>query len=71
MAEDNIGLGEAISGGTRLSGDFGQPITRGLQLGVQNEWQSLQREQQAQARLQRQSEEMAKFTTLTRVNGKH
>jgi len=64
MAEDNIGLGEAISGGTRLSGDFGQPITRGLQLGVQNEWQSLQREQQAQARLQRQSEEMAKFTTF-------
>ena len=36
MAE-NIGLGEAIAEGTNLSGEFGNPVTRGIQMGAQNQ----------------------------------
>jgi len=60
----NIGLGEAIAGGTRLSGDWGSPVTRGLQMGMQNDFARLQREQQAQARLDKQAQEMAKLSSF-------
>jgi hypothetical protein len=63
MAE-NIGLGEAIAEGTNLSGEFGNPVTRGIQMGAQNQLAQMQRQQQEQAKLQKQAEEMYKFATL-------
>jgi hypothetical protein len=64
MVETNVGLGEAIAGGTRLSGEFGSPISRGLQLNAQMDFQRLQRAQAEQARLQKKQEDMMRFTTF-------
>jgi hypothetical protein len=64
MVETNVGLGEAIAGGTRLSGEFGSPISRGLQLNAQMDFQRLQRAQAEQARLQKKQEDMLRFTTF-------
>ena len=65
MAENtNTGLGEAIAGGTRLSGEFGSPISRGLQMNAQMDFQRLQKAQAEQARLQKKQEDMMRFTTL-------
>lgn len=60
----NTGLGEAIAGGTRLSGEFGSPISRGLQMNAQMDFQRLQKAQAEQARLQKKQEDMMRFTTL-------
>jgi len=64
MVETNVGLGEAIAGGTRLSGEFGSPIVKGLQLNAQMDFQRLQRAQAEQARLQKKQEDMMRFTTF-------
>lgn len=66
MAENvNTGLAEALSEGTRLSGDWGgNPISKWLQLGMQNDFARLQKEQQRQAKLDKQEEEMAKLATF-------
>jgi len=66
MAEElgNSGLGEAIAGGTRLSGDWGNAVTRGISMGMQNDFRQLQKQQQEQAKLAKQAEDMAKFATL-------
>jgi hypothetical protein len=65
MAETiNTGLGEAISGGTRLSGDWNNSITKGLQINQQNEFAKLQKQQQDELRKQRIAEEIGKFSTI-------
>lgn len=64
MVEGNIGIGEALANTTRLSGDFGSPISRGLQLNAKNDFANIQAEQQRQAKLDKQQEEMAKLATF-------
>lgn len=64
MVESNIGIGEALANTTRLSGDWGSPIQRGLQLREQNDFAQIQAEQQKQAKLAKQQEEMAKLATF-------
>ena len=61
MVETNVGLGEAIAGGTSLSGDFGSPIGRGLQIQEANEFRRYQQEQKRLAEQERLENEMAKF----------
>jgi len=61
---ENIGLGEALAEGTNLSGEFGNPISKGIALGAQNQLAQMQRQQQEQAKLEKQAEEMYKFATL-------
>lgn len=67
MAE-NIGLGEAISGRTRLSGDWGAPISRGLQMAEVRDMKKLQLEQTKAYREQQAAEKMARH--LTAKDGK-
>lgn len=61
MAE--IGLGEAIAGGTNLSGEFGSPITRALATREQNELRRLQMEEARAAKQRAASEKVARFMT--------
>jgi len=61
MAETS--LGEAIGLGTRVSGNDNSPLTRGLQIGQQNEFRKMQLEQQSAYKEQQEAERMAKNLT--------
>jgi hypothetical protein len=63
MAE-NIGLGEAIAGKTRSTGDFGSPFSRGLQMAQVRDLKKLQLEQQKAYKQQQAAEKMAKHMTI-------
>jgi hypothetical protein len=62
---EEIGLGQAIAGGTNLSGGWNDaPLTRGLQLDSQNEFRRLEQEKAKQAALEKKQEEMRKLSTF-------
>jgi hypothetical protein len=60
---DNIGLGEAIAGQTRATGDWGAPVTRGLQMAEARDMKKMQLEQQKAYKQQQAAERMAKHMT--------
>ena len=60
---DNIGLGEAIAGQTRSTGDWGAPVTRGLQMAEARDMKKMQLEQQKAYKQQQAAERMAKHMT--------
>ena len=64
MVESNVGLGSALAEGTSLRGDFGNPISRGMQLNMQNDFAQLQQEQAKQAKLAKVEEDIAKFSSI-------
>lgn len=64
MVEGNISLGEAISGGTNLSGNFGSPISYGLQLNQRNVILEAQQEERKRLKQQQLEEKMMKFTSF-------
>lgn len=64
MVEGNISLGEAISGGTNLSGNFGSPISSGLQLQQRNVILEAQQEERKRLKQQQLEEKMMKFTSF-------
>ena len=59
MAE--IGLGEAIAGGTNLSGEFGSPFTRALATKEQNELRRLQMEEARAAKERAAAERVGRY----------
>ena len=59
MAE--IGLGEAIAGGTNLSGEFGSPFTRALATKEQNELRRLQIEEARAAKERAAAERVGRY----------
>jgi hypothetical protein len=61
---ENVGLGSAIAEGTDLRGNFGSPITQGLQLNQRNVIADAAREQAKLAKQQAMMEKMAKYTTF-------
>jgi hypothetical protein len=61
---ENVGLGSAIAEGTDLRGNFGSPITQGLQLNQRNVIADAAREQAKAAKQQAMMEKMAKYTTF-------
>jgi hypothetical protein len=61
---ENVGLGSAIAEGTDLRGNFGSPITQGLQLNQRNVIAEAAREQAKAAKQQAMMEKMAKYTTF-------
>lgn len=70
MVETNIGLGEAIAGGTGLSGAWDSPISRGLGMAQKNQFAQIEQEQKRQAALQKRAEDMAKFTSVSAAGWK-
>ena len=62
-----IGLGEAIAGGTNLSGEFGSPITRSLALREQNELRRLQIEEARAAKERAAAERVGVTPRLVRL----
>ncbi len=61
---ENVGLGSALAEGTDLRGNFGSPITQGLQLNQRNVIAEAAREQAKAAKQQAMMEKMAKYTTF-------
>jgi hypothetical protein len=61
---ENISLGEAIGGGTNLSGNWDNPISKGMQLDAQNEFKKFEQEQAKQAALEKKQAEMKKLSTF-------
>lgn len=60
----NVGLGSAISEGTNLSGNWGNPISQGLQLRQRNVLLEAQQEAQKEAKRQAQIEKFAKYSNI-------
>lgn len=60
----NVGLGEAISGGTNLSGNWGNPLSQGLGLRQRNVLLEAQQEAQRQAKEQAQIEKIGKYSAI-------
>ena len=56
-----IGLGEAIAGGTNLSGEFGSPFTRALATKEQNELRRLQMEEARAAKERAAAERVGRY----------
>lgn len=61
---ENVGLGEAIAGGTNLSGQWDNPITRGLQTDAQLDFKRIEKQQAEQARLAKKQEDFMKLTSF-------
>jgi hypothetical protein len=61
---ENVGLGEAIAGGTNLSGQWDNPITMGLQTDTQLDFKRIEKQQAEQARLAKMQDELMKLTSF-------